>query len=51
MTGVKVEGESKTVGNKHLLIIPGATHVDLYDDQKGVIPYDRIEQFFAENLK
>ena len=37
--------------NKELLIVPGATHVDLYDDVKGVIPYDKMEAFFKENLK
>ena len=37
--------------NKELMIIPGATHVDLYDDVAGVIPYDKIESFFKENLK
>ena len=37
--------------NKELMIIPGATHVDLYDDVKGVIPYDKMEAFFKENLK
>jgi len=37
--------------NKELLIIPGASHVDLYDDVAGVIPYDKIEAFFKENLK
>lgn len=37
--------------NKQLLIIPGASHVDLYDDRAGGIPYDKIEQFFHENLK
>ena len=51
MTGVKVEGESKTVGNKELLIIPGAVHTDLYDDKNQKIPYDKMEQFFKENLK
>ena len=50
MTGVHVEGESKTVGNKELLIIPGAVHTDLYDDKNGKIPYDKLEQFFKENL-
>ena len=50
MTGQHVEGESKTVGNKELLIIPGASHVDLYDDMAGVIPYDKIENFFKTNL-
>ena len=51
MTGKHVEGQSATVGNKELLIIPGASHVDLYDDQAGVIPYDKIEAFFKANLK
>jgi fermentation-respiration switch protein FrsA (DUF1100 family) len=37
--------------NKELLIIPGAVHTDLYDDVAGVIPYDKIETFFKENLK
>ena len=51
MTGKHVEGESAIVGNKELLIIPGASHVDLYDDQAGVIPFDKIEDFFKTNLK
>lgn len=42
----KLKGE-----NKELMIIPGASHVDLYDQQAGVIPFDKIEQFFRENLK
>jgi len=51
MTGVKPEpGVSKKVGNKELLIIPGASHVDLYDDVAGVIPYDKIDLFFKESL-
>ena len=50
MTGQHVEGESKTVGNKELLIIPCASHVDFYDDVAGVIPYDKIENFFKTNL-
>lgn len=40
-----------TGNNKELMIIPGASHVDLYDNQAGVIPYDKIEQFFRNNLK
>ena len=40
-----------TGGNKELMIIPGASHVDLYDDVAGVIPYDKMEAFFKENLK
>ena len=33
-----------------LLIIPGAVHTDLYD-QTNIIPFDKIQQFFQENLK
>lgn len=52
MTGVKPEpGKTTVVGNKELLIVPGAVHCDLYDDRAGVIPYDRIESFFNDNLK
>ena len=52
MTGVKPEdGKSAKVGNKELLIISGAVHTDLYDNKAGVIPYDRIAEFFRENLK
>ena len=40
-----------TGANKELMIIPGASHVDLYDDAAGVIPYGKIESFFKENLK
>ncbi|MDY5488734.1 MAG: alpha/beta hydrolase [Butyricimonas virosa] len=36
---------------KELLIIPGASHVDLYDNQANVIPFDKIESFFREYLK
>lgn len=36
--------------NKELMIIPGATHVDLYD-RMDIIPFDKIEQFFVEYLK
>lgn len=39
-----------TGDNKELLIIPEAVHTDLYD-QKDIIPFDRIERFFNENLK
>lgn len=37
--------------NKELLIVHGASHVDLYDNVAGVIPYDRIEKFIRENMK
>lgn len=36
--------------NKELMIIPGASHTDLYD-QMNIIPFDKIEQFFKANLK
>jgi hypothetical protein len=46
MTGVKPEGKSMTVGNKELVIVPGAIHCDLYDGGgKNAIPFDMIEQF------
>jgi fermentation-respiration switch protein FrsA (DUF1100 family) len=51
MTGKHVEGQSAAVGNKELMIIPGAVHTDLYDDKNGKIPYDKMEAFFNENLK
>ena len=51
MTGVHVEGKSMKMGNKELMIIPGAVHTDLYDDMNGVIPYDKMEEFFKTNLK
>ena len=35
--------------NKELMIIPGASHTDLYD-QVDIIPFDRITTFFEENL-
>ena len=35
--------------NAELVIVPGADHVDLYD-RKDLIPFDRIEKFFLDNL-
>ncbi|NLE26599.1 MAG: alpha/beta hydrolase [Clostridiaceae bacterium] len=35
---------------KELLIVPGANHVDLYD-QVDKIPFDKLQSFFEENLK
>ncbi|MBA0883137.1 alpha/beta hydrolase [Flavobacterium undicola] len=35
---------------KELMIIPNAVHVDLYD-KVDVIPFDKLKQFFKENLK
>ena len=38
--------------NKELLIIPGASHTDLYDGgEKKVIPFDKLEDFYKTNLK
>lgn len=36
--------------NKELMIIPNAVHTDLYD-KLDVIPFDKMENFFRENLK
>ncbi len=41
----KLKGE-----NKELLIVEGASHVDLYDNLEK-IPFDKIEDFFNKNLK
>ena len=38
-----------TGNNKELMIIPNAVHTDLYD-QTDIIPFDRIEKFFRENM-
>ncbi len=35
--------------NKELIVIPGASHTDLYD-QKEIIPFDRIAEFFSNNF-
>ena len=47
--------------NKELLIIPGASHCDLYDggytelvgkgEAKNLIPWDKLADFFTKNLK
>ena len=67
MVDGKAEGY-KTVGapnpcpeNKELLIIPGASHCDLYDggytepagkgEAKNLIPWDKLAEFFNKNLK
>lgn len=39
-----------TGDNKELMIIPGASHVDLYDDP-AFIPFDMLAGFFAQYLK
>ena len=44
--------DSKYADNKKLLIIPGASHTDLYDGgDKGAIPFDKLQSFFEEYLK
>ena len=47
--------------NKELLIIPDASHCDLYDggytepagkgEPKNMIPWDKLAEFFNKNLK
>ena len=51
MTGKYVEGQSAKEGIKELYIIPGASHIDLYDDEAGIVPYDKMAEFFKANLK
>ncbi len=41
---------SKYIDNKELMIIPNAVHTDLYD-RCDIIPFDKIEEFFKNNLK
>ena len=41
---------NKYQDNKELLLVPGASHTDLYD-QTDIIPFNKIEQFFNQNLK
>ena len=60
--GYKFVGEpNPNPENKQLLIIPDASHCDLYDggyeekagqgQPKNMIPWDKLEAFFKENLK
>lgn len=42
--------EAMTGDNKELLIIPGANHCDLYDNE-ALIPWAKINSFFASHLK
>ena len=42
--------DNKYTDNKELVIIPGATHVDLYDNMDK-IPFDKIENFFKKYLR
>ncbi|MDE5703980.1 MAG: alpha/beta hydrolase [Bacteroidales bacterium] len=51
--GYRVVGKPNPVPeNKQLLIIPRASHCDLYDGGKGdYIPWDKLEVFFKTNLQ
>ncbi len=40
----------RAAGPKELVVIPGARHIDLYD-RTDMIPFDKLESFFTENLK
>ena len=67
MVDGKAEGYKTVVApnpvpeNKELLIIPGASHCDLYDggftgpaghgESKNLIPWDTLAEFFGKNLK
>ena len=40
-----------TGDNKELVIVPGASHTDLYDGGKNnAIPFDKLETFFKKYL-
>ena len=39
----------QATGPKELVVVPGARHIDLYD-RTELIPFDRVEKFFADNL-
>ena len=47
------EDAFKSLGSqdKELVIVPGATHTDLYDNANNKIPYDKFESFFKAKLK
>ncbi|TDX20046.1 hypothetical protein EDF88_0236 [Buttiauxella sp. BIGb0552] len=47
------EDAFKAIGSKEkeLVIVPGANHVDLYDNVAGKIPFTKFEQFFETNLE
>ena len=60
--GYNVVGKPNPVPeNKQLLIIPGASHCDLYDggytepagkgEPKNMIPWDKLADFFAQHLR
>ncbi len=39
-----------TGDNKELMLIPDAVHTDLYD-KMDIIPFDKLQEFFADNLR
>jgi fermentation-respiration switch protein FrsA (DUF1100 family) len=41
--------QAKAPDTVDLLIVAGADHVDLYD-RKNLIPFDRLDEFFTQNL-
>jgi len=42
---------SAYAANKELMIVPGASHCDLYDGgEHHVIPFDKLESFFSKHL-
>ncbi|TCD53979.1 alpha/beta hydrolase [Alloscardovia theropitheci] len=46
------EQGSEEAKNKELIIVEGATHTDLYDGgDNNYIPFDKIDDFFARNLR
>ena len=47
------EDAFKSLGSKdkELFIVPGASHIDLYDNANNKIPYDKFESFFKAKLK
>ena len=46
------EDAFKSLGSKdkELFIVPGASHIDLYDNANNKIPYDKFESFFKAKL-
>ncbi len=44
--------DNKYSDNKELLVIPGASHTDLYDggENRDIIPFDKLQEFFEKYL-
>ena len=46
------EAFKKAAEPKEMYVVPGARHIDLYDGgDKNYIPFDKLEEFFKQNLK